>query len=48
MPLLEAKKYAYRWRTSLEMLLLLGKKVLVLQQKGEIGAGTRNIEPLAD
>ena len=48
MPLLETKKYAYQWRTSVEMLLLLGKKVVFLKQKGEIGAGTRNIEPLVD
>ena len=31
---------------TVEMLLLLGKKVVFLQQKGEIEAGKMNIEPL--
>jgi hypothetical protein len=33
---------------TIEMLLLLGKKVVFLQQKGEIEAGKRNIEPLVN
>ena len=36
------------WRASVEMLLLLGKKVVFLQQEGEIDAGTRKIESLVD
>ena len=39
MPLEEIKKYAYKWRTSVEILLLMGNKVVFLQQKGEIETG---------